>query len=74
MLSLCPFVISAGVGAFVIGLSQIVSFFSCRMDRVTGRTFVPTVLWYFSCEAEHRQLITYYKLFELFLVDFFYKC
>ena len=28
MLSLCPFDISAGVGAFVIGLSQISSFFS----------------------------------------------
>ena len=29
MLSLCPFDISVGVGAFVIGLSQISSFFSC---------------------------------------------
>ena len=28
VLSLCPFDISAGVGAFVIGLSQIFSFFS----------------------------------------------
>ena len=28
MLSLCPFDISVGVGAFVIGLSQISSFFS----------------------------------------------
>ena len=28
VLSLCPFDISAGVGAFVIGLSQISSFFS----------------------------------------------
>ena len=30
MLSLCPFDISVGVGAFVIGLSQISSFFSYR--------------------------------------------
>ena len=29
MLSLCPFDISVGVSAFVIGLSQISSFFSC---------------------------------------------
>ena len=29
VLSLCPFDISVGVGAFVIGLSQISSFFSC---------------------------------------------
>ena len=29
LLSLCPFDISAGVGAFVIGLGQISSFFSC---------------------------------------------
>ena len=28
VLSLCPFDISVGVGAFVIGLSQISSFFS----------------------------------------------
>ena len=28
LLSLCPFDISVGVGAFVIGLSQISSFFS----------------------------------------------
>ena len=28
VLSLCPFDISAGVGAFVIGLSQISSFFT----------------------------------------------
>ena len=28
VLSLCPFVISVGVGAFVMGLSQIFSFFS----------------------------------------------
>ena len=28
LLSLCPFEISAGVGAFVLGLSQISSFFS----------------------------------------------
>ena len=31
VLSLCPFDISAGVGAFVIGLSQISSFFSLMM-------------------------------------------
>ena len=30
VLSLCPFDISVGVGAFVIGLSQISSFFSCK--------------------------------------------
>ena len=29
VLSLCPFDISVGVGAFVIGLSQISSFYSC---------------------------------------------
>ena len=29
MLSLCPFDISVGVGAFIIGLSQISSFLSC---------------------------------------------
>ena len=29
VLSLCPFAISVDVGAFVIGLSQISSFFSC---------------------------------------------
>ena len=31
VLSLCPFDISVGVGAFVIGLSQISYFFSCDM-------------------------------------------
>ena len=31
MLSLCPFYISVGVGAFVIGLSQISSFFSWKI-------------------------------------------
>ena len=34
VLALCPFVISAGVGAFVIGLGQISSFFSCTSDKV----------------------------------------
>ena len=32
VLSLCPFDISAGVGAFVIGLSRISFFFSCKMS------------------------------------------
>ena len=36
VLSLCPFEISAGVGAFVIGLSQISSFFSYRWEKVCG--------------------------------------
>ena len=31
VLSLCPFDFSAGVGAFVIGLSQISSFFSYKL-------------------------------------------
>ena len=34
VLSLCPFDISVGVGAFVIGLSQISSFFSICIDHV----------------------------------------
>ena len=34
MLSLCPFDISVGVGVFVIGLSQISSFFSCRQTPI----------------------------------------
>ena len=34
MLSLCLFDISAGVGAFVIGLSQISSFFSQQEEHV----------------------------------------
>ena len=33
VLSLCPFDISVGVGAFVIGLSQICSFFSSCKQR-----------------------------------------
>ena len=33
VLSLCPFDISAGVGAFVIGLSQISSFYSASKSR-----------------------------------------
>ena len=32
VLSLCPFDISVGVGAFVIGLSQISSFVLCSLD------------------------------------------
>ena len=35
MLSLCPFEISVGVWAFVIGLSQISSFFSFYSDAYT---------------------------------------
>ena len=40
VLSLCPFDISVGVGAFVIGLSQISSFFSLHLkvkyfDKIT---------------------------------------
>ena len=38
VLSLCPFDISAGVGAFVIGLSQISSFFSA--NHLADNTFV----------------------------------
>ena len=38
VLSLCPFDISASVGDFVIGLSQIYSFFSC--DLLEGNRFV----------------------------------
>ena len=34
VLSLCPFTISVGVGAFVIGLSQISSFLSCFLPNV----------------------------------------
>ena len=34
VLSLCPFDISVGVGAFVIGLSQISSFFSFKVDVI----------------------------------------
>ena len=34
VLSLCRFDISAGVGAFVIGLSQIASFFSFDCDEL----------------------------------------
>ena len=33
VLSFCPFDISVGVGAFVIGLSQISSFFSSLINR-----------------------------------------
>ena len=38
VLSLCPFDISVGVGAFVIGLSQISSFFSYRIFY--GKMFI----------------------------------
>ena len=35
VLTLCPFDVSVGVGAFVIGLSQISSFFSfCRASQL----------------------------------------
>ena len=34
MLSLCPFDISVGVGDFVIGLSQISSFFVCSEGMI----------------------------------------
>ena len=34
VLSPCPFDISASVGAFVIGLSQISSFFPCNIEMV----------------------------------------
>ena len=34
VLSLCPFDISVGVGTFVIGLSQIFSFFNCRAEII----------------------------------------
>ena len=37
VLSLCPFDISAGVGAFVIGLSQISSFFSFSIICICSR-------------------------------------
>ena len=42
VLSLCPFDISVGAGAFVIGLSQISSFFSCNIDagKLTGVLFI----------------------------------
>ena len=33
VLSLCPFDISVGVGAFVIGLSEISSFFSLKSSK-----------------------------------------
>ena len=38
VLSLCPFDISVGVGAFVIGLSQISSFFSESTSSVSVRS------------------------------------
>ena len=48
MLSLCPFDISAGVGAFVIGLSQISSFFSNKdtsWPRGTLEIVIQKVVW-----------------------------
>ena len=44
MLSLCPFDISVGVGAFVIGLSQISSFFSSRSDK-QKRSTEGVIVW-----------------------------
>ena len=40
VLSLCPFNISVGVGAFVIGLSQISSFFSSQTLQFVLKQFV----------------------------------
>ena len=55
VLSLCPFDISVGVGAFVIGLSQISSFFSSQIGRelYTDNTDMP-VLFYFQRPLVHR--------------------
>ena len=46
MLSLCPFDISVDVGAFVIGLSQISSFFFKRA-RLSTDTVQPFLYGYF---------------------------
>ena len=43
-LSLCPFDLSVGVGAFVIGLSQISSFFSCNLPLNSNVQIFPIIL------------------------------
>ena len=48
MLSLCPFDISVGVGAFVIGLSQISSFFS------VNNVFDYNLQWWLSTFFQHQ--------------------
>ena len=49
MLSLCPFDISAGIGAFAIGLSQISSFFSSHTDTTMtycqSITHILIIIW-----------------------------
>ena len=46
VLSLCPFSISAGIRVFVIGLSQIFSFFSYHIiSRETYRILVELRIW-----------------------------
>ena len=49
MLSLCPFDISVGVGAFVIGLSKISSFFSFSIHLFNYIVFVLTFSVCISC-------------------------
>ena len=51
MLSLYPFDISVGVGTFVIGLSQISSFFS--LYRYRYREIMWTILWFFFSVCKH---------------------
>ena len=60
VLSLCPFDISVGVGVFVMGLSQISSFFS----RIRGRRF----------ESRRRQILffLFIEKFTEYLQTFIY--
>ena len=61
VLSLCPFDISVGVGAFVIGLSQISSFFSLYHTGVSNtRTCSPPIL----LRSKPRQLKPFYCINE----------
>ena len=66
VLSLCPFDISVGVGAFVIGLSQISSFFSLNIN-VTGDDFGFPKVFFLWCSGDvpRRPSYVFFLIFQL---------
>ena len=59
VLSLCPFDISVGVGAFVIGLSQIFSIFFCNQHSFPR--------FFFSCKLSWKRAVFTFDCFQCFI-------
>ena len=77
MLTFCPFDNSAGVGAFVIGLSQISSFFSLflyfHLWRYFGITFIQSLLFFIWFGITDEDAIPEISTWAILLSQFDYK-